>query len=39
MILLKRILNSFILSISCMAIALSLDFLICLAIAIVEKVS
>ena len=39
MILLKRFLNSFILSIGCMAIALSLDFLICLAIAIVEKVS
>lgn len=39
MTLLKRFFNSFIFSIGCMAIALSLDFLICLAIAIVEKVS
>lgn len=39
MTLLKRILNSFIFSISCVAIALSLDFLICLAIVIVKKVS
>ena len=39
MTLLKRFLNSFILSIGCVVVALSLDFLICLAIAIVKKVS
>lgn len=39
MTLLKRILNSFIFSIGCMAIALSFDFLVCLAIVIVKKLS